>query len=54
MPAVYAGPPQKDDNFFMHDLKGTTLYIHNDLFERNIEVFMAGSALPKSLAAREY
>ena len=54
MPAVNAGKPQKDSEFFKHDLKGNPFYIHNDLLERQIEVFKAGSSLTGSLAAKEY
>jgi len=54
MPAVHAGTPKKDSDFFKYDLKGTPLYIHNDLLERQIEVFKAGTSLTGSLAAREY
>ncbi len=54
MPAVHAGKPRKDTDYFVYDLKGTPLYIHNDLLERQIEVFKAGTSLTGSLAAREY
>ena len=54
MPAVHAGPPKKDGDFFKYDLKGTPLYIHNDLLERQIEVFITGSALTRGIAARDY
>jgi len=54
MPAVHAGKPQNESEFFEYDLKGNPFYIHNDLLERQIEVFKAGSSLTGSLAAKEY
>jgi hypothetical protein len=54
MPAVHAGPPQKDSDYFIHDLKGTPFYIHNNLIESQIEVFKTGASLTGSLAAKEY
>jgi len=54
MPAVHAGTPLKDGVFFKYDLKGTPFYIHNDLLERQIEVFKAGASPTGSLAAKEY
>lgn len=48
MPAVHAVTLQKDSDLFKYDLKRTPFYIHNDLLERQIEVFRAGASLTGS------
>ena len=51
---MHAGTPQKDSDFFKYDLKGTPFYIHNDLLERQIEVFTSGSSPTGSRVEVDY
>ena len=48
-PAVHAGVPQTVSKYSEFTIEGITLYIHNDLLERRVEIYSNGS-----LNAKDY
>jgi len=51
---VLAGIPGETATYELFELNSKPFYIHRDLLEMKIEVFLTGSESSDALAAREY
>ncbi len=55
IPAVHAGTPPNEETYLSVDLDGTPLFIHKDLIDWNIEIYLLGfEGAGSSLTAKTY
>jgi len=51
---VNAGTPKNPDNYLAVDLKGAPFYVHKDLADWKLEIYLIGSSSVENLAVRNY
>jgi len=51
---VHAGKPEQEANYYEAEVDGKVFYIHNDLLDKNIEIFLSVSEESDNLLAKEY